>query len=206
LSADAIVRAGGTPLEDGDRVIFVAQNQGDLRPGAWRDSGAFSGWDPNGGVELAPVPGSDFSIGSATIPRGQSYEYKLVHDGRFVEDPLAKNVRWDGIDRGFGVRGEMNAIVHPADLPSGKGRTVSFGKIEDRSVWVHYPATYDAKDCRKWPSIVIHDGMESLTRGGFAEVADQLYAERPELSAILVFVDVTAPENRMAEYTVYSDG
>lgn len=201
LNINDVVAQGGTPLESGDRVVFVAQG-----PGSWRASGGFSGWDPNGGVELHPIAGTDLFIGSAIIPRGRSYEYKLVHDGRWVEDPLARNVRWDGIDRGFGVRGEMNAIVHPADLPRDAGRTVSFGKLEGRSVWVHYPATYDSASCAKLPSIVIHDGMESLTRGGFAEEADALYAERPDLSAILVFVDVTRPEERMAEYTVYSAG
>jgi enterochelin esterase family protein len=89
---------------------------------------------------------------------------------------------------------------------------IALGKVhaqklgDDRDVWVHYPAAYDDASCKKLPSIVIHDGLESLTRGGFAKEADKLYAARPELAAVLVFVGLPTQEVRMAQYTIVSSG
>jgi hypothetical protein len=66
-----------------------------------------------------------------------------------------------------------------------RGRTVALGDVhatklgDAREVWVHYPAAYDGASCEKLPSVVFHDGLESLTRGGFAKQADELYAARP---------------------------
>ncbi|MCW5810606.1 MAG: hydrolase [Labilithrix sp.] len=197
--SDAEIRAaGGTPFEDGDRVVFAARG-----PGPWAVAGSFNGWQPS--LALRNVSG-DLWLGEASIPRTQSFEYKLVRGGRWLEDPLARNVVWDGIDRGFGARGEMNAVGHPSAIPTWRGRTVALGRVEGHEVWVHYPARYDAESCVKLPSVIIHDGMESLTRGAFAEAADRLYAARPELSAVLVFVGLPSQEVRMAEYTVYSPG
>ncbi len=202
-----VARAGGTPFEDArsGRVVFLARG-----PGPWEARGSFSGWDS--GVRLYPFDGTDLWVGETTIPSGKSFAYKLVSGSRYVEDPNARNVAWDGIDRGFAVRGEMNAIGHAGDAPADKGRLVALGmqhasKLgDDREVWVHYPAAYDGETCRKLPSIVIHDGLESLTRGGFAEKADALYAAHPELAAVLVFVGLPSAEVRMAQYTVLSSG
>jgi len=198
-TSDAAIRAaGGTPFEDGDHVVFAARG-----PGPWAVAGTFNQWQPT--VRLNQVS-ADLWLGDAWVPRGQSFEYKLVNGSRWIEDPLARNVAWDGIDRGFGVHGEMNAIGHPAALSATKGRTIALGRVHEREVWVHYPAAYDTESCTKLPSILIHDGMESLTRGGFAEAADALYAQRPELAAVLVFVGLPSQEVRMAQYTVYSPG
>ena len=209
LLAD-VAAQGGTPLEDpkGDRVVFLAR--GASPTGSWKAIGGFVGWDKSKAVPLAMLPDTDLFSAETKIPRGTSHAYKLLvsaDDGGFREDPLAKNVEWDGIDRGFGVKGEVNAIVHPQDLPKEKGRLVALGKVHatalanDRDVWVYFPARYDDGKCEKLPSIVFHDGMESLTRGGFATVADALYAKRPELSAVLAFVGLPNQDVRMAEYS-----
>ncbi|MBX3217371.1 MAG: hydrolase [Labilithrix sp.] len=204
---------GGTPLEDpaSGRVVFLARGAPPAGT-AWRASGSFSDWSPTGGVALAAIAGTDLWAGEATIERGASFEYKLVRGATFVEDPLAANVVWDGIDRGFGVRGELNAVGHPGDAPATRGRTIALGKVhaqkldDARDVWIHFPAAYDARTCAKLPSIVLHDGLEALTRGGFAEAADALYAARPELAAVLVFVGLPSQEVRMAQYTIVSEG
>ncbi len=211
LLADVAAR-GGTPLEDpaSGRVAFLAR--GAPPSGAWKVAGSFSDWDPGKGVTLAAIGDSDLWIGEATIPRGDSFEYKLVSGDSFLEDPLATNVVWDGIDRGFGKRGELNAVGHPADAPATRGRLVALGKVhaqkldDDREVWIHYPAAYDDPSCKKLPSIVFHDGLESLTRGGFAKKADELYASRPDLAAVLVFVGLPSQDVRMEQYTIVSDG
>lgn len=208
-----VAASGGTPLEDpaSGRVVFLARGAPPAGT-AWRASGSFSDWSPTGGVALAAIAGTDLWAGETTIERGASFEYKLVRGTTFVEDPLATNVVWDGIDRGFGVRGELNAVGHPGDTPASRGRMVALGKVhaqklgDARDVWIHYPAAYDTRTCAKLPSIVLHDGLESLTRGGFAEAADTLYATRPELAAVLVFVGLPNQEVRMAQYTIASEG
>lgn len=209
LLAD-VAAQGGAPLEDpaGDRVVFLAR--GASPTGSWKAIGGFVDWDTSKAVTLSQVGASDLYAGEAKIPRGKSHDYKLLvanDDGGYREDPLARNVRWDGINRGFGVKGEFNGIVHPRDLPKEKGRLVSLGKVHstnlanDRDVWVYLPARYDDGKCEKLPSIVFHDGMESLTRGAFSDVADTLYAQKPELSAVLAFVGLPTQEVRMDEYT-----
>ncbi|MBX3224532.1 MAG: esterase family protein [Labilithrix sp.] len=211
LLAD-VAAQGGAPLEDpaSGRVVFLAR--GAPPAGPWKAAGSFSGWSTAGAVALAAVDGTDLWAGETTIGRGASFEYKLVSGDTFLEDPRAQNVVWDGIDRGFGKRGELNAVGHPGDTPASRGRMVALGKVhaqklgDDRDVWIHYPAAYDGDACTKLPSIVFHDGLESLTRGGFAQAADALYATRPDLAAVLVFVGLPSQDVRMAQYTVMSDG
>lgn len=209
LLAD-VAAQGGAPLEDpaGDRVVFLAR--GTSPSGTWKAIGGFVDWDKARAVTLAQVNGTDLYAGEAKVARGKSHDYKLLvsaDDSGFREDPLARNVRWDGIDRGFGKKGEFNAVIHPQDLPSAQGRLVSLGKVHatklanDRDVWVYFPPRYDDGKCEKLPSVVFHDGMESLTRGGFAVAADALYAQSPELSAVLAFVGLPTQEVRMQEYS-----
>jgi iron(III)-enterobactin esterase len=210
LLADVALQ-GGVPLEDpaSGRVVFLARGAGPS--GALKVSGTFNGWQPN--LTLSPIIDTDLWIAEATIPRTSgSFEYKLVSGNSYLEDPLAKNVVWDGIDRGFGVKGELNAVGHPGNASMDKGRMLSLGKVhatklnDDRDVWVYYPSAYDAASCPKLPSIVFHDGLESLTRGGFAKVADTLYASKPTLAAVLVFVGLPNQNVRMEQYTFSSDG
>lgn len=194
--------AGGTPLEDpeGDRVVFLARSAAPVKV-----VGSFVGWSPESAPSMTQVPGTDLWVLDTTIARGAAHEYKLFSNGAFLEDALATNVAWDGLDRGG--PGELNAIVHARDLPSNEGRLVALGKVHatqlanDRAVWVYTPPRYDDGSCAKLPYVVIHDGNESLTRGGFAREADALYAKRPDLSAVLVFVGLPSQDVRMSEYS-----
>lgn len=214
LVAD-VAAQGGAPLEDpqGDRVVFLAR--GTSPSGTWKAIGGFVDWDKARAVTLSAVSGTNLYAGEAKIARGKSHEYKLLvssDDTGFREDPFAKNVRWDDIDRGFGKKGEFNGVVHPQDLPKEQGRLVALGKVHatklgnDRDVWVYFPPRYDDGKCEKLPSIIFHDGMESLTRGGFAVAADALYGKRPDLSAVIAFVGLPTQDVRMAEYTFGTTG
>jgi enterochelin esterase family protein len=207
LLAD-VAAQGGTPLEDpaSGRVVFLAK--GAPPSGPWSAVGSFVGWDKAKGVALTAASGTDLYWGEATIPRGTSHAYKLLSgttDAGFTPDPLARNVVWDGIDHH--TVGEFNAIVHPQDLPAGKGRLERLANVhatklgDDRDVFVYLPAAYDAASCPKLPVVLIHDGNEALTRGDFAGEADKLYASRPELAAVLVFVALPDQNVRMAQYT-----
>ena len=88
-----------------------------------------------------------------------------------------------------------------------EGRLVALGKMHatklgnDREIWIYYPPRYDDDRCEKLPSVVIHDGLESITRGGFIVAADTTYAARPDLSAVLVFVNLPSADVRIDEYS-----
>jgi enterochelin esterase family protein len=204
---------GGTPLEDPKtgRAVFLVR--GAPPAGSWSVVGSFVGWDKGQRLAMSAVEGTDLYAVDTVIPAGQSQTYKLLTgdaDEGFVEDLLATNVVWDGIDHH--TVGEMNAIVHPADQPKDHGRLERAARVhaqklgDDRDVFVYLPPRYDDGSCAKLPMIVFHDGNESLTRGDFAGVADELYASRPELSAILVFVALPTQDVRMDQYTFGTPG
>lgn len=203
-----VTAAGGAPLEDpkADRVVFLAKGPGPL--GAWSVAGAFTGWK-GAARPLAAVAGTDLWALETTVPHGAAQPYKLLSgttDAGFLEDPLAKNVWWDGIDH-HDV-GAFNAIVHATDGDASKGRVVRWANVTSqklpegpRDVFVYLPARYDDGSCEALPLAVFHDGNESLTRSDFAGAADALYAQRPELSAVLVFVALPSQSLRTDEYT-----
>ena len=203
-----VAAAGGTPLEDpspGDRVVFLAR--GALPQGPWSVSGSFNGWMP-GATAMAQVAGTDLWFADVHVARGTSQQYKLVSgtdSSGYVEDMLALNVVWDGIDRG--APGQFNAVVHQAEADASKGRLVAWRAFasktlgDARDVFVYLPASYDAPSCPTLPDVVVHDGNESLTRGDFAGAADGEYAAHPEESALLAFVALPNQNVRTDEYT-----
>lgn len=201
---------GGAPLEDpaSDRVVVVAR--GAPPSGAWAVTTSEVGFDVAKATPMIAVAG-DLWAAELTIPRNERFTYKLLSGTTFLEDPLAPNVEWDGVTRAFGVRGEFNAVGHASAAPKDHGRLVALGKQhatklgDDREVFAYLPARYDDGSCAKLPSVVFHDGNESLTRGDFAGVADALYRARPELSAVLVFVGLPSQDVRMTEYG-FGDG
>ena len=193
----AEVRArGGTPLEDGDRVVFLAR--GSTR---WEVALADASVTP-----LARVVGTDLWAVELTIPRAQSFTYRLLSGGAAVEDPLAGHVAWDGVDVDAPRRGRLAGVGHAAALPAGRGRLVALGPVratalaDERTVLVYLPPRFDDGSCAELPSILLHDGRDAVTQGDFVAAADQLFADRPELSAALVFVDLPSEDVRQAQY------
>ncbi|MEJ7731710.1 MAG: alpha/beta hydrolase-fold protein [Polyangiaceae bacterium] len=197
----AVAEAGGTPLVDpaSERVVFVWRGAPDgAVTGSWAD------WAP-GAVALAKVGDSDLHAGEATLPTGERHEYKVVVGETFLEDRLARNVAWDGIDHAG--PGEMNGVVRPQAGDATRGRLVAWRDVpgaatdDTRDVFVYLPAAYDAGDCAAFPVIEVHDGNESLTRVPFQDAADATYLEAPAAAAVLVFVALHAQEERVSEYT-----
>jgi len=202
---------GGTPLEDAsDRLVFVVR--GAPPQGPWSVAGTFTGWKANP-QPMTLVPGTtDLFVLDAQVARGTAHQYKLLSgtdDSGFTEDLLAKNVVWDGIDHG--APGYFNAIAHASDGDASTGRIVRYHTVhatelgDDRDVFVYLPPRYDDGSCATLPQIVFHDGNESLTRGGFAGVADATYATAPDSQAVLVFVALSSQDVRTDEYTFGTD-
>lgn len=201
---------GGTPLEGaGDRLVFLARGAGPLGP--WNVAGSFTGWKANP-QPMGMLPGTDLWVLDASVARGTAHQYKLLSgttDAGFMEDPLAKNVVWDGIDHkdvGF-----FNAIAHPGDLDPKLGRLERFRahatKLgDDRDVFVYLPPAYDDGSCKKLPHLVVHDGNESLTRASFVGPIDATYQTTPSASAVLAFVALPNQNVRMDQYTFGTPG
>jgi enterochelin esterase family protein len=207
LLAD-VVAAGGTPLADpaSGRVVFLVR--GAPSSGPWSVAGSFVAWDTSRAVAMKQVDGTDLWFADTTVPRGAAELYKLLSgtsDTGWLQDPFARNLVWDGIDRG--TVGQFNAVVHPEETPAAAGRLVWQGKLhatalgDDRDVYVWLPPRYDDGTCQNLPVVVFHDGNESLTRGDFAGTAQALYAAHPELSAVLVFVALPTQDVRMDQYS-----
>ena len=204
---------GGTPLQDvgKDRVVFV--EQGAPANGSWSIGGSFrnADWTQNT-LPMTQIAGTDLWIADTTATRGTEYAYKLL-DGTdpsgFVEDPLSKNIVWDGInhnDVGF-----FNSLFFVEEGDATKGRLVRYGMVhstelnDERPVYVYLPAKYDDGSCDPLPHLLVHDGNESLTRGDFMGAADTEFAAHPQESAILVFVALPNQNVRMSQYT-FGDG
>lgn len=204
-----VTAAGGTPLTDAgkERVVFLSK--GAPARGSWSIGGSFrsADWTQNT-LAMTQVTGTDLYVADTTVTRGAEQAYKLL-DGTdssgFVEDPLSKNIVWDGIDHhdvGF-----FNSLFFVEDGDTTKGRLARYGDVhattlnDDRPVDVYLPAKYDDGTCAALPHLLIQDGNESLTRGDFMSAADAEYAAHPDESAVLVFVALPSQDVRMAQYT-----
>jgi enterochelin esterase-like enzyme len=212
----AVAAQGGAPLEDPKtgRAVFLAS--GAPPSGPWSIVGSFVAWDKNLGLPMIAVPDTDlWVVDTAAIAAGTSHTYKLLSgldDSGYREDPLARNVVWDGVYRGaiteYNV-GQVAAVIHPAALPATKGRLVVHGAVHatmlnnDRKVYVYFPPKYDDGTCADLPTILFHDGNEAVTRGDYAGIADTVYSAAPDLSAVLVFAQLASPvvQQRIDEYS-----
>ncbi len=211
----ADVRAqGGTPLEapGDDRVVFLVR--GAPPNGAWNVAGSFRPGMPDwkaSPLAMTQIAGTDLWVADTRVPRGMAAQYKLLGgttDDGFREDLLAMNVVWDGIDHQD--VGQFNGLVHASDADATKGRLVAYRGVhaqklgDTRDVFVYLPARYDDGSCAPLPHLLVHDGNESLTRGDFAGVADQTFAQDPSSSSILGFVALSDQNVRMDEYTFHT--
>jgi enterochelin esterase family protein len=197
----ADVRArGGTPLQGSGEVVFVAEGAGPFSVGL-----STHGWMP-ADAPMDPIAGTDLYVRHEAIADGTRAEYKLVENGTtWLEDPLAQNVVWDGINHN--AVGQFNGVVHPAAGDPNVGRLVALRQVpsvadhDPRDVFVYLPAAYDqSPTCAVMPLVFVHDGNESLTRVPFQSAADMAFASgtRP---AILAFVALPNQNIRIDEYT-----
>lgn len=202
-----VAASGGTPLTraGSDDVVFVVRGEPEAE---WSVSGSWNDWTP-GVLTMSRVGTSDLFAATTALSQAQRFEYKLVDGPTYLEDKLAKNVAWDGIDHQD--VGELNGVVRPENGDPTKGRLVAWRGVQSktlgnaRDVFVYLPAAYDAPSCPRLPAIDFHDGNESVARVPFQESADLAYAATPDASAVLVFVALADQNDRMAEYTFGPD-
>jgi iron(III)-enterobactin esterase len=202
-------KQGGAPLvdPDTDQVAFVIR--GAPFQGTFHVAGSFNGWDEQA-LPMVALFGTDLFVATTTVPRGKRHEYKLVDvpnngPGVYFEDRFARHVAWDGLDH-HDV-GEFNGVLRPEEGDPQVGRLEAFRGVksailgDSRDVFVYLPAAYDQATCPVLPSLVVHDGNESLTRSPFHLAADTYYQTHPTEAAVLAFVALPSQDKRIDEYT-----
>jgi enterochelin esterase family protein len=197
------LRSRGGPIETDHGFLFIAPAQDGEPPpqirGTWNDWGA----DPASElVRIAP----GFWARYVEVPDGR-HEYKLFYPNNesWVVDAANRHVAWDGIDTG--TVGQFNSVLRPA---SGDSRLTWLGAVyspeleNSRNVYVQLPPGYDSTD-ERFPTLVVHDGNESIARGRFHHVARDLAQADAETATILVYVALPSQDLRLAEYTMATD-
>jgi enterochelin esterase family protein len=192
------------PLRSGSRVVFLAESGAAALPLV---AGDWNGWNPALGTMTA-LAQSGYAYREETLAPGR-HAYKLVRDygtpaALWTADPAARWVEWDGIP--VAGRGAVNSVVYVSSGPFTRGLLrylPSFHSPElgnDRDVFVYLPrGLFDGSV--RYPSLYVADGNEMITRAGMDTITDGVLDAGGAKPAIVVFVDLHDPVERMDDYT-----
>ena len=197
---DALRARGLAPIQTSRGALFVAPGSPDEPAPQIR--GDLNGWSASDAHTLRPVTRRLYArfVG---VPAGRS-AYKLVYgDGAaWFTDPSNPNISWDGVE-GAGV-GDFNSVltrgVRGPRLVQVPG--VYSPELDNRrDLYVLLPAAYGDDPGRRFPSLYLHDGNESLSRSQLDDVASGWIGDDPSRALILVFAHLPSQDVRLAEYT-----
>jgi enterochelin esterase-like enzyme len=198
---DAFVRDHEFPLVEPGAVTFVYRGAAEeviLR--RW-----ISGF--NTALPMERLEGSDLWVLTMELPSGSRFEYKfeVVRGGQrellldelngvVAHDPFGAN----SVCQGYGYR--RPAWTHPD--PDARGGTLSRMAVQSkafgglREVEVYLPARF--KPTRRYPLLVVHDGLDYLQYAALQTVLDNLI-HRLEIPSMIVAL--TQSPDRLTEYT-----
>ena len=196
----------GTPMIDGPMVHFVYSDSAARQVAV---TGEFTQW-AGAALPMAQIGDSGIFHATREFPKPTRVEYKLVVDGKWIEDPLCPNQ----VDNGVGGRNSYFVVgdfTEPPELEERRG--VPKGRVDEfdftskllnnvRRVYVYLPATYQRNSKQRYPVLYVHDGGEYLSRAKLNVVLDNLAygSEIPELIAVMV-----DPIDRVREYHANED-
>jgi enterochelin esterase-like enzyme len=196
----------GTPMIDGPMVHFVYSNRQARQVAV---TGEFTEW-AGAPIPMTQIGDCGIFHASREFPKPVRVEYKLVVDGKWIEDPFCPNQ----IDNGVGGRNSYFVVgdfAEPAELEERRG--VAKGRVEEfdftskllantRRVYVYLPPTYQRNPTQRFPVLLVHDGGEYLNRAKLGVVLDNLGASGDIPRLIAVMVD---PVDRTREYRADED-
>jgi len=153
------------------------------------------------------LPGTDLWSLALELPEGSRVEYKIeVHrggDAEWIQDPLNPLLAHDP----FGANSVCHAAGYQTPDWTQPDPTAREGRLEDRvlhsdalrgtrRVTLYFPARYRLS--RRYPLLVVHDGIDYLRYASLKTVLDNLIhrLEIPEL-----VVALTEPQERLDDYT-----
>ena len=166
--------------------------------------GSFSNWQASEAHTLKRLYGP---LWGRFVPKPVGeHQYKLVYDdgttASWFPDRANRDVRWDGIDTG-GL-GQFNAVLGPDPQGSRLLWVRQFHASSapaPRDLYIYLPPGYSSSAPLGYPLVVLQDGNESITRGGFVQEADRWVGRRGR-GVVLAFVALPTQEARMREYTM----
>lgn len=190
----------GFPGVDGDTLCVAYQGPPDQ---AVSLAGDFNDWDPQTHPLAEAVPGLGFyAIVVDTISPADGL-YKLVVDGEFIADPLARRFGWDE----FGEYSQIDPMLDRSHHERWLGFDQGAGELAPRTVTVYLPVgAFDEADL---PVLYMHDGQNLFSPEAFfggwrvSETLDVAIGDGTLAPMIVVGIDNT-PE-RFYEYTPVTD-
>ena len=172
-------------------------------------TGEFTEW-AGSPLPMTQIGDSGIFHASREFPNPVRVEYKLVVDGKWIEDPFCPNQ----VDNGVGGRNSYFVVgdfAEPAELEERRG--VAKGRVEEfdftskllantRRVYVYLPPNYQRNAKQRFALLLVHDGGEYLNRAKLGVVLDNLGASGDIPRLIAVMVD---PVDRTREYRADED-
>jgi enterochelin esterase family protein len=195
--SEKVRNARHSPLIEGDTAIFIHRG----RARKVELVGDFTGWRPRR-LRMRKVRNEDLRYYVAHFPAETRVEYKLIANGRWINDPL--NPRrvsngLGGINNFVAMPGYRPATIDHANFPPPRIETlnISSGILGGtRRVKIYLPPGYDSTG-ERFTVLYLQDGSEYLAEAQAAQIAQQLILTGQLHPFIMVFVD---PRNRMTEY------
>lgn len=200
LTLDAAMEGMTFPSVDGSNITFVYRGEAEavyLR--CW-----VSGLDTAQPFEK--LKSGDLWAATIELPKGSRVEYKLevVRDGKseLILDPLNPVIAEDpfganSVCQAAGYRipkwTKQNPESHPGSLHVVGLPSTAFGG--ERELQVYLPATF--RKNRKYPLLIVHDGIDYLRYADFQNVLDNLI-HRLEIPPMIVAL--TQSHDRLVEY------
>ncbi|NJK31861.1 MAG: hypothetical protein HC927_05265 [Deltaproteobacteria bacterium] len=165
-------------------------------------AGDFNGWSPDTHILSEAVPGFYYAIVEAE--GSASGLYKLVGEGEYFADPLARRFGWDE----FGEYSLIDPLPDRSHYERWPDFAEGVGELEPRTLTVYLPADAETQGA-ELPVIYMHDGQNLFSPdalfGGWrvGETIDQALAEGVLAPVVVVAIDNTAA--RFDEYTQVPD-
>jgi len=190
-------RLHGAPIVYGSKVLFVyIGGTGSVSvPGDWND------WDTSADRMLRVT--SDLWVLLKEFPVDARLDYKLYVDGRWILDPLNNRT----VLGGFGPNSELAMPSHvfpPWYSVAGlelKGRLTTLSLVNKYTGRVHSVTIYTPPGAGSYEYIVyFYDGGDYLNYCYAAKIIEYLVIEGVIPPVAAVFVSVSDPGNRIAEY------
>jgi enterochelin esterase-like enzyme len=196
----AEARAAGTPLPAPGGATFVYA----ARPGEAQIElvGELTGWNPNVGLSMDRLPGTDLFVRSVSLPRTARIEYQFRVDGRGMLDPWARGSNDNGIggrNSNFAMPGYRDHSLAAIDPTAPPGTVEEFKLSDGRRCAVYRPPGYTTSGTARYPVLYLHDGSEYQKRARVTEIVDTLIARRRIRPLLVVMVD---PIRRTEEYSL----
>lgn len=185
-----------SPLIEGGSAVFVHRG----RARKVEIVGDFTGWRPRK-IRLRKVRNEDLRYYQAHFPVDARIEYKLIVNGRWINDPM--NPEWVG----NGLGGVNSVLSMPEYAGASFDEWGSEPRIERirissqilggrREVKVFLPRGYEGGG-HTLPVLYLQDGSDYLNEAKAARIAESLIGRGQVQPFIIVFID---PRNRMTEY------